>query len=163
MKEKVLTQAINYEKEKIESSFKKLYSGSTFFADRIIYYPYYYFIYSVNAKRIFMPMEEKMGCVVDAISCKGSLIDSNPKLEVIDIPSGQILEKSQSLDNCLSTSEAFIHRSLSLKMRMISFSNITLEKQALFYRPYWIVFHNNEKQNEHNFIVDGVTGQYHPL
>ncbi|MFD1065701.1 hypothetical protein [Oceanobacillus locisalsi] len=163
MGEKILAQAIHYEKEKIESSFNKLYSGSTFLAERIIYYPYYYFIYSVNAKRIFMPLKEKMGCVVDAVSCRGSLIDANPKLELIDIPINQLLEKTQSLDDCLSISESFIHRSLSLKMRMISFSNIKLEKQELFYRPYWVVFQNNEKQNEQNFIVDGVTGQYHPL
>ncbi|WP_080872805.1 hypothetical protein [Oceanobacillus timonensis] len=163
MREKILAQTINYEKEKIELSFKKVYSDSTFFAERIIYYPYYYFIYSVNAKRIFMPLEEKMGCVVDAVSCRGSLIDSNPKLELIDIPVNQLLEKSQSLDDCLSMSESFIHRSLSLKMRMISFSNIKLEKQALFYRPYWIVSQNNEMQSDPNFIVDGVTGQYHPL
>lgn len=159
---KVLAQPINFKREQIESSFMQIDEKSTYVADRIVYYPYYLFVYNVKAKRVFLPMNEKIGCTVDALGGKGSLADSYPKLEEINIEKKEMLERSWSLQECLSISESFVFRSLSLKMRMISFSEVQVEKKKLFYRPYWLVFNSNYKEGEH-FIVDGVSGQYHPL
>src|SRR5699024_5780578 len=161
MKEQILTQSIKFEKKKIEKSFMKLQPNATFLADRIIYYPYYYFIYNVKAKRLFLPMDEKVGCAVDAINGNGSLVDSNPKWEAAEISEEQRMREYQALEDCLTISEIFIDLSLSLKMRMLSVSHVKVEKQHLFYRPYWVVY--NSKKSGQDFIVDGVTGQYHPL
>ncbi|MFD1361734.1 hypothetical protein [Lentibacillus salinarum] len=88
-------------------------------------------------------------------------MDSNPKWEVAEISHEQRMQEYQPLEDCLTISESFIYRSLSLKMRMLSVSHVKVEEQQLFYRPYWVVY-NNQK-NGQDFIVDGVTGQYHPL
>lgn len=159
----ILTQSINFEKKQIESSFMKLHKNSTYIAKRIIYYPYYYFIYNVKAKRVFMPMKEKIGCAVDAVSGKGLLVDYKPVLERLTIPDRQLLKQTQSFDDCLAISESFLYRSVSLKLRIISVKNVQMEQGKLFYRPYWIVFQKNEEDNDSSFIVDAVTGQYHPL
>lgn len=138
MGEKVLTQPIKFEKKQIETSFMKLQPGAAFLADRIVYYPYYFFVYNVKAKRLFLPMNEKVGCAVDAINGTGSLVDYNPKLELAEISDEQRMYQYQALEDCLPISESFIFRSLSLKMRMLSFSHVQVEKQQLFYRPYWV-------------------------
>ncbi|WP_010531944.1 hypothetical protein [Lentibacillus jeotgali] len=161
MGEKVLTQSIKFGKKQIETSLMKLQPGVKYLADRIIYYPYYFFVYNVKAKRLFLPMNEKVGCAVDAISGSGSLVDYNPNFEVVEISEKQRLHQYQELEDCLPISESFIFQSLSLKMRMFSFSHVQVEKRQLFYRPYWVVY--NTKGNGQDFIVDGVTGQYHPL
>ncbi|MBP1970051.1 hypothetical protein J2Z83_002167 [Virgibacillus natechei] len=161
MGEKILTQSIKFEKKQIETSLMKLHPDAKYLADRIIYYPYYFFVYNVKAKRLFLPMDEKVGCAVDAISGSGSLVDFNPKLEEAEILGEQRMQKHQTLEDCLPISESFVFRSLSLKMRMISFSHVQVEKQQLFYRPFWVVY--NKNGDGQGFIVDGVTGQYHPL
>ncbi|ALX50184.1 hypothetical protein [Lentibacillus amyloliquefaciens] len=161
MREQVLTQSIKFEKKEIETSFMKLQPDATFSADRIVYYPYYFFIYNVKAKRLFLPLDEKVGCAVDAINGNGSLVDSNPKWEMVEILDEQRIHESQALEDCLTISESFVYRSLSLKMRMLSVSHVKVEQQQLFYRPYWVVYNSNKTGQD--FIVDGVTGQYHPL
>lgn len=163
MKE-ILVQPIQSERKKIESSFKRLDPDSDYKAERIVYYPYYYFIYNVKAKRLFLPANEQVGCTVDAVSGKGSLIDSHPKLKQLSISEEQLLDQKHSLEECLAVSKSFLFRSISLKMRMLSISNVKVEKKKLFYRPYWVVFNKTaNNDNPVHFIVDAVTGQYHPL
>lgn len=161
MRAKVLTQSVEFNKEQIESSFKRLHPKSNFIAERIIYYPYYYFSYNVKAKRLFLPLNEKVGCAIDSISGRGSLIDYKPKWKEVEISEEQEMPQMYSFKDCTSISESFIYRSLSLKMRMLSFSELKREQQQRFYRPYWVVW--NEKAGSSDFIVDGVSGQFHPL
>ncbi|MDM8100225.1 hypothetical protein [Oceanobacillus oncorhynchi] len=157
----VLTQSVEFNKEQIESSFKRLHPHANFIAERIVYYPYYYFCYNVKAKRLFLPLNEKVGCAIDSISGKGSLIDYKPKWKAIEISKEQQMPEKYSLKDCTSISESFIYRSLSLKMRMISFPELKREQQQRFYRPYWVVW--NERDGSSDFIVDGVSGQFHPM
>lgn len=110
-----------------------------------------------------MPANEKVGCAVDAVSGKGSLIDTPPKFIKISVTDKQLIQKKQSLDNCLALSKSFLFRSISLKMRMLSISTLTIERKKLFYRPYWIVFNSKKGHDDDRFIVDAVTGHYHPL
>ncbi|GAB3806823.1 hypothetical protein [Virgibacillus kimchii] len=158
----VLTQPIRFNRKEIESSFRQLDAASDYMAEKIVYYPYYYFIYNVKAKRVFLPMDEKVGCTVDALGGKGALTDADPELKSKIIEEKEMLKQSHSIQACLSISESFVYRSLSLKMRMVSFSNVKMEKKEFFYRPYWVVINKNEQQG-HHFIVDAVSGRYHPL
>lgn len=157
----MFTQPVEFNKDQIESSFKKLHPHSNFIAERVIYYPYYYFSYNIKAKRLFLPLNEKVGCAIDSISGRGSLIDYKPKWKELEISIEQQMPQTYTLKDCASFSESFIYRSLSLKMRMISFKELKREQQQIFYRPYWVVW--NEKDGSSDFIVDGVSGQYHPL
>jgi len=162
MKE-IIAQPLHFNKEKVESAFKKLDQNHVYQASQMVYYPYYYFRYNVQAKRLFLPANEKVGCAVDAVSGKGSLIDSQPKLKQFTVQESELLHQKQSLDDCLEKSESFLYRSLSLKMKMLSISKVQVEEKQFFYRPYWIVYNQNGEKGAVDFIVDGVSGQYHPL
>ncbi|CDQ41638.1 MULTISPECIES: hypothetical protein [Virgibacillus] len=157
----MLAQAVRFTEKEIETSLYQLDSNSQFLVNRLVYYPYYYFNYTVQAKRLFLPVKEEVGCTIDGISGKGSLIDCKPKLTHVELPYHVQLPLKQSLEDCQTKSESFIYHAIALKMRMLSLSELKLKQKQFFYRPYWIV--NSKDRKAADFIVDAISGQYHPL
>lgn len=158
----MLAQSITFTEEKLKSSLKKIQSNINFAVHSVIYYPYHFFHYDVKAKRIFLPKNEEVGCTVEPVSGIGSLIDYTPKLSSVEISIEKQVPQTYTLEECRTISESFIYQSISLKMKMLSISELIFKYHEFFYRPYWVVTSNNPKEVP-DFIVDAVTGQYHPL
>lgn len=162
MDDHILAQCIVFEEQEVLQQFEKTVDQSLLRSAKLIYYPYYFFHYALYAKRLWHPIMEYVGCTVEAISGRGALIDALPKFFEVEASLKQIVPPSISLHNATAVAESFLYHSISLKFKVLSTPKIEMKKSQLFYRPYWVV-QTAEQTDLPNFIVDAVSGKYHPL
>jgi hypothetical protein len=126
----------------------------------LIYYPYYFFEYEVNAKSL-LRFKGKVGCTVDALEGRGAIVDVQPeflqrRIDAEYVPEVQVCEKQAR-----EIADKFVFDNASSKAKFITIPKIKLLSSTLFYRPFWLAEYDQEGQRQ--LIVDAISGSYHPL
>lgn len=141
---------------------ERIEPGTTFKASQLVYYPYFFFEYTLERKRLLHPFSGTTGCTIDAVDGIGSLIDHAPFLKNQALVKASMIQPVINSERGEAKAEAFIYDSISLKLKVLSMPKLKLNKKDLFYRPYWIVY-GGICSNQFSLAVDAVTGKYHPL
>jgi hypothetical protein len=126
----------------------------------LIYYPYYFFEYEVNAKSL-LRFKGKVGCTVDALEGRGAIVDVQPeflqrRIDSEYVPKVQVCEKQAR-----EIADNFVFDNASSRAKFITIPKIKLLSSTLFYRPFWLAEYDQEGQRQ--LIVDAISGSYHPL
>ncbi|MBA4536311.1 hypothetical protein H1Z61_03935 [Bacillus aquiflavi] len=158
----IVTQQIEYEEDEVTALLKNMSPASTFTVDQLVYYPYSLFQYAIKTRRIFKA-EGKVGCTIELISGRGSIIQNDPSLisMTVNKNSKKLLSKL-SQQEAAKLAKQFINDMLMLKLKFLTTPTIQLVKNKLFYRPYWIVTEKTGAHH-HRLIVDAISLAYHPL
>ena len=139
------------------ATIHKLDSSQPYIAERKIYYPYQFVSYQMKVKALLVK-EGALGCTIDMISGRESVIDSKPSFE------RSVLDEAERLPAVLSKEKAekkavqFFQRHASKKYKFLTVPRFSLKESQLFFRPFWVV-----SSDQNRFIVDAVSGKFHPL
>ncbi|WP_138419614.1 hypothetical protein [Aquibacillus sediminis] len=151
----VLPESIN-QKEAVEI-LSRLDPNHSYSVDKKVYYPYQFIAYHMKIKTLLLK-EGNLGCTIDLISNRESMIDDKPTFVKKTIDDSELLHPVYSAIKAEETAMQFFRRHVSKKYKFLTIPTYTLTDSERFYRPYWVVSSPNSR-----FIVDGVSGKYHPL
>lgn len=129
---------------------------------QLIYYPYHFFSYSIQTRK-WIKVSGKIGCTIDLISGRGSLIDAPLRWQKkILQPRQKKLQYRIKEQEATKIADKFIFQAASHQLKFFTAPIIKLIECKMFYRPFWIVKQERDG-NENTFIVDAVSAHYHPL
>ncbi|WP_340084913.1 hypothetical protein MHB50_04505 [Siminovitchia sp. FSL H7-0308] len=163
MEKEIYTQEIEISKEDTIRSFKNLQPSLHFSVDELLYYPYLFFEHSFARKNPLSPLKGIIGSTVDGISGVAALADKAPTFQIKTVSAERLLPSTIQKHRAVQIAEDYIFRTLSTKIKVLLTPKVTLQKQLLFYRPYWIVDAKQIGKDDFRLMVDGVSGKYHPL
>lgn len=163
MNETIKTQDVGFNSREIKGILEKMDAGMKVVVDQLVFYPYFFFEYSLERKSFIHPNGGSVGCTIDALNGAGSLIDMSPVLNEQAISNVNIIQRKLNSTEAKDIAENFLYDSISYKMKILSMPKLKLSKQEIFFRPYWIVQGAVQSSNRFYLTVDSVTGKYHPL
>ncbi|WP_085523170.1 hypothetical protein [Tuberibacillus sp. Marseille-P3662] len=163
MNETIKTQNVGFNSHEIKGSLEKMDAGMKVAVDQLVFYPYFFFEYSLERKSFLHPNGGTVGCTIDALNGAGSLIDMSPVLNEQSVSDDNIIQRKLDSAKAKEIAETFLYDSISYKMKILSMPNLKLSKQEIFFRPYWIVEGVVQSANRFCLTVDSITGKYHPL
>ncbi|WP_404455031.1 hypothetical protein LG329_06750 [Virgibacillus necropolis] len=163
MNEVIKAEEINFNNNEIKIYLEKMDTKNTFKVDQLVFYPYFFFEYSLDRKSFFHPIGGTVGCSIDGINGVGSIIDKVPHFSKQEVSTQNIIQKKLNTLDAEVIAEPFLYDSISYKMKILSMPKLNISKQEVFYRPYWIAKGGTHKSNQFLLTVDAVTGKYHPL
>ncbi|MDQ0338686.1 hypothetical protein J2S00_001472 [Caldalkalibacillus uzonensis] len=129
--------------------------------EELVYYPYYFLQYQLNAKAL-LRLTGKVACTIDGISGQGALVDAPPEWRQAPPEPLKTLPVRLMEDEAIKQAESFVYNTAIQKVKYFTTPKLKRLSCKLFHRPYWIVRHHT-KCKEHHLIVDAITGKYHPL
>ncbi|QUW20865.1 hypothetical protein JSQ81_13695 [Sporosarcina sp. Marseille-Q4063] len=158
----LLTQEISFVEQDVLLGLRQYDKKSEVRISNLIFYPYYFFEYEVNAKSL-LRFKGKVGCTIDALEGRGAIVDVQPeflqrKIEMEIVPEVQVCE-----EKAREIADKFVFENASSKAKFITIPEIKLLSCTLFYRPFWLAKYDQEEQGQHQLIVDAISGSYHPL
>ncbi|MGY0692365.1 hypothetical protein ACW2QC_06160 [Virgibacillus sp. FSP13] len=159
----VQAEQLGFKQEEIETRLEKLDSGRTYKAQRLVYYPYIMFEYVIDRRNFFHPLKGNVGCTIDGVNKVGALADTFPQLASQNVSDNHIIPLHLTLAEAKEVAENFIYHSIASKKKVLTVPTLTSSKQAIFYRPYWIVEGDSDLPDHFLITVDAVTGKFHPL
>lgn len=130
---------------------------SKYLVKKKIYYPYQFVSYYMKVKALLVN-EGYLGCTIDMISGCESLIDSKPHFIKKHATDEEWLKPIFTKEHAERNAIDFFQRHASKKYKFLTVPHFTLQDSILFFRPFWVV-----ASQEHQFIVDGLSGKYHLL
>lgn len=158
----IKTERINFKEEEVKRLLEKLESNFSFKIEQLVFYPYFFFEYSL-AKKKRASQKEKVGCTIDAINGIGALTDTWPDYGYQQEHYEQsVMPGKLSEVEAKQISEKFLYNTILHKRKFLSLPELKLTQQEAFHRPYWIVDSDNSKK-QFSLIVDAVTSRYHPI
>ncbi|SFJ88997.1 hypothetical protein SAMN04487936_10589 [Halobacillus dabanensis] len=162
MAKKIWTNEIQFSKEEVNRLLQQMEKKSRFTIDRLIYYPYYFLEYGLKEKTLLHGKVGKIGCTIDSISGVGSLIDVSPNLYETEMEGNERIDVHLTQKDAALEGEKFVCKSISYKMKILRMPEVELQKNLLFYRPFWLV-RGDRKKKKFLLVFDAVTGKFHPL
>jgi hypothetical protein len=156
----LLTQEITFVEQDVLLGLQQYDMKAEVRISNLIFYPYYFFEYEVNAKSL-LRFKGKVGCTVDALEGRGAIVDVQPeflqrRIDAEYVPEVQVCEKQAR-----EIADKFVFDNASSKAKFITIPKIKLLSSTLFYRPFWLAEYDQEGQRQ--LIVDAISGSYHPL
>jgi hypothetical protein len=156
----LLAQEITFVEQDVLLGLQQYDMKAEFRISNLIYYPYYFFEYEVNAKSL-LRFKGKVGCTVDALEGRGAIVDVQPeflqrRIDSEYVPKVQVCEKQAR-----EIADNFVFDNASSRAKFITIPKIKLLSSTLFYRPFWLAEYDQEGQRQ--LIVDAISGSYHPL
>lgn len=163
MNEEIYAEEIGFHNYEIKTFLDRMDTKGSFKVEQLVYYPYFFFEYSMEKKSFPRLTGGMVGCTVDGINGIGSLIDGSPKFRKKEISHQNIIQKKLSSLEVSDISKDFLYDSISYKLKVFTMPRLTLTKREVFYRPYWIAEGREYASDKFLLTVDAVTGKYHPL
>jgi hypothetical protein len=156
----LLTQEITFVEQDVLLGLQQYDMKAEVRISNLIYYPYYFFEYEVNAKSL-LRFKGKVGCTVDALEGRGAIVDVQPeflqrRIDAEYVPEVQVCEKQAR-----EIADKFVFDNASSRAKFITIPKIKLLSSTLFYRPFWLAEYDQEGHSQ--LIVDAISGSYHPL
>jgi hypothetical protein len=156
----LLTQEITFVEQDVLLGLQQYDMKAEVRISNLIFYPYYFFEYEVNAKSL-LRFKGKVGCTVDALEGRGAIVDVQPeflqrRIDAEYVPEVQVCEKQAR-----EIADKFVFDNASSRAKFITIPKIKLLSSTLFYRPFWLAEYDQEGQRQ--LIVDAISGSYHPL
>lgn len=161
----IAVEQINYNHDQLKVYLKDLDAEISYQILTLVYYPYILFEYSLKQKRkgFFRPIGKTAGCTVDGINHLGSLIDRLPRLKEQNISTQRILHRTLDVSVARNIAKNFLYETISSRMKIFSMPQLTLIREEVFYRPYWIAEGLTSTSHQFTLTIDAVSGRYHPL
>lgn len=159
---KLWAQEIVFFEKEVVNVFRKIDRQAELEIDRIIYYPYYFFEFEVNAKSL-LKFKWKVGCTVDALGGMGAIVDVEPHFFEQEIKQDNLPVILVEKEAASKKVEQYVFDSASSKAKFITIPKIKKVSSQLFYRPFWVANYKRSGKEMQQFIVDAVSGGYHPL
>jgi hypothetical protein len=164
MNETIKAEGIGFDNHEIKILLERMDCERSFKVDQLVFYPYFFFEYTLERKSFFHPIGGTVGCTIDGINGVGALIDTFPDLNEQAISNQNIIQRELNLVKAKEKAEEFLYDSISYKMKILSMPKLKVAKQEVFYRPYWVAQGGGvHSSNQFLLTVDAVTGKYHPL
>jgi hypothetical protein len=164
MNQLIQSENVTFDRNEIKLIFEKTDADQSCDVLQLIFYPYYYFEYTLERKSLFYPNGGVIGCTVDGVHGAGAIVNASPFLGKQEMNCTNIVPQKMKLVEAKTIAEKYVYNTISYKMKVFSAPPIRLNRQELFYRPYWIVEGGNSNAlNRFLLTVDAVTGKYHPL
>jgi hypothetical protein len=156
----LLTQEITFVEQDVLLGLQQYDKEAEVRISNLIFYPYYFFEYEVNAKSL-LRFKGKVGCTVDALEGRGAIVDVQPeflqrRIDAEYVPEVQVCEKQAR-----EIADKFVFDNASSRAKFITIPKIKLLSSTLFYRPFWLAEYDQEGHSQ--LIVDAISGSYHPL
>ncbi|MDC7227067.1 MAG: hypothetical protein PQJ61_09930 [Spirochaetales bacterium] len=130
---------------------------------KLIYYPYYWFLFSFTVKTLFgKSRSTKASCLVDLINNHAATTDSFDIAEKEVLTAG-ILEQDYTQEQALKTAKTYLMHSSIHNMKVLFAPDSEILKQSLVHKPFWIVKCTNRDRHSFKVIVDAVTGKFQVL
>lgn len=159
----LLTQELAFSERDVLFGLQQYDKEAKIQISNLIFYPYYFFEYEVNAKSL-LRFKGKVACTVDALAGRGALVDVQPEFLQRQIETKHILPSVEVCEEeARKVADMFVFDSASSKAKFVTIPKIKLLSSTLFYRPFWLVEYGQEKHGKHQLIVDAISGGYHPL
>ncbi|SES78957.1 hypothetical protein SAMN05421676_101458 [Salinibacillus kushneri] len=125
--------------------------------DQKVFYPYQFVSYHIKVKT-FLVKEGYLGCTIDMISGRESVIDSKPTFFKKTLCKKERIQPVLTREKAEKQAIQYFQRQTAKRLKFLALPRYSLTDSHLFYRPYWIISSKN-----HRFIVDGLSGRFHPL
>ncbi|WP_269410040.1 hypothetical protein [Lentibacillus daqui] len=156
-------EQLGFSQEEIKQQLEQLDQGRTYQAQRLVYYPYIIFEFTIDRRRFFHPLKGYVGCTIDGVNKIGALADTFPELAKVEVSDQNIIALDLTFAEAKKIAEDFLYNSISARKKVITAPKLNLTKQELFYRPYWIVEGDVDLPGHFFITVDAVSGKFHPL
>ncbi len=130
---------------------------------KIIYYPYHWFLFSYTIKTLFGKSRSiKASCLVDLINNHAATTD---KFDLCDIEvlKDCVLEHDYNRDEAFKTAKTYLTHASIHNSRVLFAPDSEIIEERLVYKPFWIVKCTNRERHSFKVIVDAVTGKFQLL
>ena len=131
-------------------------------AKRKLYYPYFWFGFRSYARTVFGTSSAWWSSLVDARTGLGYTADRFD-LERIDTDEPGRLDTRLAEEEALAVAQRYVGYVGRHRRRALVFPALKLLSQRLIYKPFWIVEGTRPDQPSFRMLVDGITGQFHPI
>lgn len=158
----LLTQDIAFSEQDVLLGLQQYDREARIQINNLIFYPYYFFEYEVNAKSL-LRFKGKVGCTVDALAGRGAIVDVQPEFLQRQIGTEYVPSVVISVDEARRVADRFVFDNASSKAKFVTVPKIQVLSSVLFYRPFWLAEYSQDKHGQHQLIVDAISGGYHPL
>ncbi|MEM9209671.1 MAG: hypothetical protein AAGA61_10505 [Pseudomonadota bacterium] len=122
-----------------------------------VYYPYFRFCVTGVLRWLFGARRINVSCLIDARTGRAATADAFD-VETVSVAPTQQLAVQQCVSAGRGLAERYTRHSLGRAFRMLTTFRLHADAGVLIHRPYWVV-----RASGHRFLVDGVTGEFHPL
>lgn len=157
----ILTQEVAFVEEDVLRGLRQYDKAAEIQINNLIFYPYYFFEYEVNAKSL-LRFTGKVGCTVDALGGQGAIVDVQPEFLQRQIEEEYIPAVVVSEGKAKKIADQFVFDNASKKAKFITMPKIKLLSSTLFHRPFWLAEYGRDYERR-QLIVDAISGGYHPL
>lgn len=163
MNEAIDVEKIHFSDTEVENILGRMDPDRKYNVKQLIYYPYYFFEFSINRKSFFHPIGGTAGCTVDGINSLGALVDTSPGIKTKTIIREKRLISKIDSQEAMDIAKKFLYESISFKMKILTMPKLNVTEQNMFYRPYWVAEGRKFSSAQFSLAIDAVTGKYHPL
>jgi len=157
---KINATTVKITSDRIKHTLKRIENDLSVADMELLYYPYYFLEVSIATK--IKKITGKMACTVEMVSGEGAIANSPPDIATISTPKDTIIDHKISAERARQIGLAYLNKVLAHKFKLLSIPEIKIEKEARFYRPYWLTTCISN-ENEFQLIIDAFSGNYHPL
>lgn len=126
---------------------------------KLLYYPYYWVLFSYKAKTILGNRTIKASCLVDLRRNQASTTDSFERIE-IEAEEEQLIEPTVSEEAAHKMAETYLVHSAIHKMKALLLPETETLEKGRVYKPFWIVKCTAPAKEAFFVLVDSVTGKY---
>ena len=125
--------------------------------ERRVYYPYFRYVVRGALRWLFGKRAIRVDCLIDARTGRAATADEFD-IESVPADSAERLPARHSAGESRKSAERYTRHSLGRACRVLASFHLRADQGELVHRPYWIV-----RAAGHRLLVDGVTGELHPL
>ena len=130
---------------------------------KMIYYPYYWFLFSFTVKTLFGKSRDiKASCMVDLINNHAATTDAFNSQETV-VLKDNVLENDFNEEDAYKTARTYLTHSSIHNMKVLFAPDSEIIEKQLVYKPFWIVKCTNRERHTFKVIVDAVTGKFQLL
>jgi hypothetical protein len=134
-----------------------LSSADQLHIERALYYPYYHFSATCQVPTLFAKQALTADCLVDGRQGVAATADAF-EVTTMSAEPASVLQSILPLTTAEQVASRYMSHLLTRKTRSIARFDVELEFSAIVHKEFWLL-----RCGQDNWIIDGVTGQVHPM
>lgn len=128
----------------------------------LVYYPYYWFLFSYTLKTLLGNRSIKASCLTDLCRNQAFTTDCFQRVER-EVETKQIVQERYNEAEAYKTARTYVVHSATHRMKALLLPELTLIDQEKVYKPFWIVECRRQGTAPFLVLVDSTTGKYEIL
>lgn len=125
--------------------------------DRRVYYPYHWYRAAGSAPGLFGRRPISLSCLVDACNGVAGTADSFA-VDKTTVSAAALIAARQEPDDVSLAARRYVTHALGRGLRTVADFSVDLDHRGIVHKSFWVLC-----CGECRVLVDGVTGQLHPL